>query len=424
MHQNDAIGQNELVVNDLLIRINKVVLLLLPVLFILKAVGLFAASWMFVTAVVVIGIAVCLIPIIYRQLRIDVKNQKDINVVCSVILVIIAYSLFHLNVVLLWLVPICFSCLYFDMKLIKRAAVLTIPALAAGEFFHAYFNLSIAVNEYAVYFRSAALAVQILMLAALFISIAQRAEKMLQGTHGFYENINDLFSNAYAASESLQLSGEKLVKGLETLKEEHAEGDGIDSDEAESEEGPAGMMGVDSGASGGSVGRLVSNLNRTMENAREIMKYTCAMTQVNPQEEKAGSDIRSDWSHIEEYTRKSKQVLAELAGYTEKIKEDLGMIAVVIEESRLLSVNATKEMEEASEGGDGSAILGMKIGELADESVKSAAHIQQALNGIVQDAEKTITSITETYEETIKQLEMINRTVETLMKWVMYKNMH
>jgi predicted transcriptional regulator len=41
----------------------------------------------------------------------------------------------------------------------------------------------------------------------------------------------------------------------------------------------------------------------------------------------------------------------------------------------------------------------------------------------MNDAENTVNSVAATYEEIFKSLELINRTVETLIKWLMYKNM-
>jgi methyl-accepting chemotaxis protein len=63
------------------------------------------------------------------------------------------------------------------------------------------------------------------------------------------------------------------------------------------------------------------------------------------------------------------------------------------------------------------------VEKLADESVESASHIQELLNSVVNDAENTVRSVAKTYEEVFKSLELINRTVETLIKWLMYKNM-
>jgi methyl-accepting chemotaxis protein len=132
----------------------------------------------------------------------------------------------------------------------------------------------------------------------------------------------------------------------------------------------------------------------------------------------------ADGRKIEEYSKKSKRSIASLEKYTGKIKEDLSLLSIIIDESKLLSVNAAAEAESASTNGTGSAILAMKVESLADQSAESASHIQGILNGIVNDAETTVKSVTETYEEVLKSLELINRTVDTLIKWLMYKNMH
>jgi methyl-accepting chemotaxis protein len=105
------------------------------------------------------------------------------------------------------------------------------------------------------------------------------------------------------------------------------------------------------------------------------------------------------------------------------MKENLSLISIMIDESKLLSMNAAIEAENASSGGRGSAIVAMKVGKLADESVESATHIQDLLNSVVNDAENTVKSVAETYDEVYKSLELLNRTVETLIKWLMYKNM-
>ncbi|HQJ38406.1 MAG TPA: methyl-accepting chemotaxis protein, partial [Bacillota bacterium] len=163
---------------------------------------------------------------------------------------------------------------------------------------------------------------------------------------------------------------------------------------------------------------IISNINKSMENAREIMKYTQTMLKGKVKDLKTEEAAR-----IEEYSRSSREIILKLDKYTEKIKEDLNLISVMIDESRLLSVNAAAEAENASSGGRGSAIIAMKVEKLADESVESATHIQELLNNVVNDAENTIKSVADAYEEMFKSLELINRTVETLIKWLMYKNM-
>jgi methyl-accepting chemotaxis protein len=164
---------------------------------------------------------------------------------------------------------------------------------------------------------------------------------------------------------------------------------------------------------------IISNINKSMENAKEIMKYTQTMFKGKGKELNAGDEV----IRIEEYTRNSRELISKLARYTDKINEDLSLISVMVDESKLISINAAAEAESASSGGKGSAIIAMKVEKLADESAGSANHIQELLNSVVNDAENTVKSVAETYEEVFKSLELINRTVETLIKWMLYKNM-
>jgi methyl-accepting chemotaxis protein len=86
-------------------------------------------------------------------------------------------------------------------------------------------------------------------------------------------------------------------------------------------------------------------------------------------------------------------------------------------------MKAAAEAKNASPGDKGPATLAVKVEKLAEESVDSASHIQELLNGVVNDAEYTVNSVAQIYEEIFKSLELINRTVETLLKWLMYKDM-
>ena len=164
---------------------------------------------------------------------------------------------------------------------------------------------------------------------------------------------------------------------------------------------------------------IVSNINKSMENAREIMKYTQTMLKGKSKD----LNLREEAAQIEEYSRNSKDLIIKLDQYTDKMKENLCLISIMIDESKLLSVNSAAEAENASSGGRGSAIIAMKVKMLADESAESATHIQEVLNSVVYDAENTVKSVAETYDEVYKSLELLNRTVETLVKWLMYKNM-
>ncbi|KUO75540.1 MAG: hypothetical protein APF77_08325 [Clostridia bacterium BRH_c25] len=397
MYQNDAIGQNALHVNDMLVRIFKLLLVAIAAIVILKATGLITLPWMYLILMAGAGTVVCALPIAFRHFRMEGSMLKYLNIYCVAALCIFGYCYLNMGVIILPVIPIGFACLYFDIKLIRHSVALAVFGLILGEVLSGgAWGLSIAV--YILQFGIA---------AALLISISKRALKIISNTHSFYENINSIFSNAQASAQSMENAEEVLLQGLGSLG-----GYNEKNEEASSVEEEVSTSNV-------KVRAIISNINESMENAMEIIKYTQTMLKGKGKELKAGEEI----ARIEEYTRNSKELILKLANYTDKINEDLSLISVMIDESRLLSINAAAEAENASTKGRGSAIIAMKVGKLADESAESATHIQELLSSIADDAENTVNSIAETYEEMFKSLELINRTVETLIKWLMYKSM-
>lgn len=305
-------------------------------------------------------------------------------------------------------VPIGFGCMYFDIKLIRISAILSILGLILGEATSrvANWGLGIVVKDSqigtAIYF------LQFGMVAALLIAISKSALKMQSNTHSFYENINSIFSNIQGSSQSLEAAEGIILQGVSSLA---ANGEkNVEAASSEDEES----------SSNAKVRDIISNINKSMENAKDLIKYTQTMLKVKGKDLKAGDEA----ARLEEYGRNTKELISKLSSYTDKIKEDLSLIAIMIDESKLLSLNAAAEAENASSKGRGSTIIAMKVEKLADESVESATHIQELLNNVVNDAENTVKSVAETYEEIFKSLELINRTVETLIKWLMYKNMN
>ena len=398
MYQNDAIGQNTLYVNDMLVRIYKLVLVAIAVIVILKASGIIAMPWLHTIVIAGAGIVVCAIPIACRSFNMDGNMIRNVNIYCMAVICILGYCYLNIGIIMLLVIPIGCACLYFDLKLIDRSIGLSVLGIMIGETLRAGANWSFDAAAQDSYIRILLYFFQFGVAAALFMTVSKRALNMISNTHSYYENINNIFSNVHASSQSLEAAEDILLKGVSTLDGDNEE-DVLSSSKV--------------------VKGIISNINKSMENTKEIMKYTQTMFKGKIKDLKAGDEA----AKIEEYARNSKENVLKLSKYTNKINEDLGLISVMIDESKLLSVNAAAETENASSGGKGSAIIAMKVEKLADESVESATHIQELLNSIVNDAENTVKSVAETYEEIFKSLELINRTVETLIKWLMYKNM-
>ncbi len=407
MYQNDAIGQNTLYVNDILVRMFKIILVAIAAIVILKASGIIVLPWLYLIIAAGAGTVTCLLPIACRHMRMESSMLKYVNIYCAAVLCILGYCYLNMGIIILLAIPIGLSCLYFDAKLIKHATALSSFGLILGEALSGGANWRFATGMQESYIRIALYILQFGIAAALLTAISKRAQKMFSQTYSFYENINEIFSNTQASSKGLDVAEDILLRGVGFLNENN-----------EKNEEAAVESGEDDSPSNAKVRTILSNINKSMENAKEIMKYTQTMFKGKGKELRAGDEV----IRLEEYTRNSRELISKLARYTDKINEDLSLISVMIDESKQLSLNAAAEAENASSEGKSSAIIAMKVEKLADESVESASHIQELLNSIVNDAENTVKSVAETYGEVFKSLELINRTVETLIKLMVYKN--
>lgn len=401
MYQNEATGQNTLHVNDTMARIYKLLLVAVAAAVIARAAGLITLPWpQFIAVSCGIG-AASLLPIACRHFRMEGNKLKYINIYCASGIFTFGYIYLQKGMIVLLAVPLGLACLYFDLRLIGHASALAALGLLLGEALSGGAGWSLAVPEQPDIVKITMNIMQLGIVILLMTAIAKRALKMVSDTHSFYENINDIFSNANASAQNLEAAEGILLQGVNYLG----------AAEEKPEEEPQ--------ASGAAVRNIISNINKTMENAKEIMKYTQTMLRGKGKELTAADEM----AKLEEYARSSKELIAKLAKNTDKVKENLSLISVMVDETKMISVNAAAAAENASSGGKGSVIIAMKVEKLADESVGAATHIQELLNSVVNDAENTVEAVAKAYEEVFKSLELINRTVDTLIKWLMYKNM-
>ncbi len=399
MFQNDALVQNTLNVNDVLVRIFKLLLVAVAAVVILKAAGFIALQWLYMIIIAVAAALVCLVPIACRNFRMDAGVVKHVSIYCMSILFISAYCCMDIGIIAFLAIPIGFACMYFDVKLIRLSIVLSLLGFALGEAVNGMAAWGIDILPDSSSISIAVNSLQFLIIAALLAAISQNALKMLSGAHSFYENINSLFSNIQGSSQSLEAAEGIISEGVSSL---------------------AASADEEAGSSNAKARDIISNINKSMENAKDLIKHTQTMLKGKGRDAKAADEA----AKLEEYGRNTRELIGRLSEYTDKIKEDLGLIALMIDESKLLSANAAAEAENASLNGRGSVIVAMKVEKLADESTEAAVHIQELLNSVVKDAESTVNSVAQAYEEIFKSLELINRSVETLVKWLMYKNIN
>lgn len=122
-------------------------------------------------------------------------------------------------------------------------------------------------------------------------------------------------------------------------------------------------------------------------------------------------DILEDLSQINQQTKEAIQIIYEQTNTTNvsamKIKEATDMISDIAEETNLLSLNASIEAARAGEQGRGFAVVAAQIQKLAEQSNESARQIDEIINSLIADSEKSV----ETMEDVKAVIEKQNENV-------------
>ncbi|HWQ29602.1 MAG TPA: methyl-accepting chemotaxis protein [Negativicutes bacterium] len=409
MYQNDAIIQNTIHVNDVLVRIFKLVPVFMLALIVMKAAGFIVLGWLSLAIIAAAVTLACMIPIACRRFRMDAELIKRVSIYCTSILCLFCYCYLNMQSIILLAIPVGFACMYFDMKLIKITAGISAAGFILGE---ALCRIpGWGVQDFLNEIGSGIIleAIQLLIVLAILITISKNSQSMQDSMKSLYEDISSLVSDIQGSSQGLGEAEGIIQKNISLL----VSGTAKDKEAAAIADEELTVSGIKARS-------IISNINKSMDNAKDMIRYTHTMLKRKGRDLKAEDEAKK----IDEYDKNIMQTVSKLSCQTEKIKEAMKLIEIIINESKQLSMNAAAEAEAAEEDGEGPVILAIKVEKLAEETAISAEHIQEVLGSVVDDAESTLRSISKVYRELLKSLELINRSVETLVKWSMYKNVN
>lgn len=203
-----------------------------------------------------------------------------------------------------------------------------------------------------------------------------------------YVTAGSLNSSAYETSESV----EQVEKAISEIAE------GATSQAAETQTATENII---------VMGNMIEETNDEVEKLRENARAMRSAGDV-------AMDILKDLSAVNQKTKDAMQVIYAQTNVTNdsalKIKEAVNIITDIAEETNLLSLNASIEAARAGEQGRGFAVVAAQIQKLAEQSNESAKQIEQIINVLINESQKSVETMEEVKTVIDKQDENVQHT--------------
>ena len=131
-------------------------------------------------------------------------------------------------------------------------------------------------------------------------------------------------------------------------------------------------------------------------------------------------DTLQNLAKINDRAREAIDVIYEQTNTTNesamKIREATSLITSIAEETNLLSLNASIEAARAGEQGRGFAVVAGQIQKLAEQSNESARRIEDIIDMLIEDSQKSVATMEEVKKIMESQNESVERTNESFVQ--------
>ncbi len=232
-------------------------------------------------------------------------------------------------------------------------------------------------------------------------AVAELRSQLVNVVSDLQEQSEQLF----AASDSLNTNASETATTVEQVEKAVSEiADGASSQAGETQKATENviLMGNMVEETTQEVDELIDNANEMRKSGEEAFATLTALEKINDQA-KAAIDV------IYEQTNTTNESAM-------KIREATTLITSIAEETNLLSLNASIEAARAGDQGRGFAVVASQIQKLAEQSNDSARQIENIIDSLINDSQKSVATMEDVKKIMNSQNESVGRTNEIFVQ--------
>ncbi|MBD5518243.1 MAG: methyl-accepting chemotaxis protein [Lachnospiraceae bacterium] len=232
-------------------------------------------------------------------------------------------------------------------------------------------------------------------------AVAQLREQLVEMVNELREQSEQLFE----ASDVLNTNASETANTVEQVEKAVSEiSDGAASQADETQKATENVI------------LMGSMVEETTQEVAELTDNANAMRASS----QAAFDTLQNLAKINDQAREAIDVIYEQTNTTNesamKIREATSLITSIAEETNLLSLNASIEAARAGEQGRGFAVVAGQIQKLAEQSNDSARRIEDIIDMLIEDSQKSVATMEDVKKIMESQNESVERTNESFVQ--------
>ena len=389
-----VIQENELKVNKIMIKINKIFAIQSISLLILNLIKIFRIPWNYFWIIFIALPILCFIPIVYYKYVKDPKWFKYMEITMLLLICTMNYMINHGYVLLFWTVPIIISALYFDKKLVIFTAIITVPLIAIGQIFNVVKETVFRFTPGRFVSSMGAFTITIIIIAFVVVIFTKKANDMLNTTNKLMQNMEGIIGNTSHAADEVSYSVDSVSENISKTHNHY-----IDMNkEMDSIVEQVNFFNERIIQTDKSIDEMTDKLKLAMENINRIANEVKTMTEYSSKSDNALDESVQKIKEVDGFTKVAQDKLNELIKRFNDISDATSLITNISNQTSLLSLNASIEAARAGDAGRGFAVVANEVRKLAEDSEKSVSTIEKVVDSLRDNVNEVIEAMKNTYE--------------------------